>query len=199
MSRVVEERGFTLIEALVTFVVMVGVFFALHAIFEAGVRAVSVGEDETEANARARLAMERMEGEIRAANPYGAERRHLFFLYETPTEARLPTPDRITFGNDRDGKCGLSKTTGEACGTEANPRELVSYYVNDSGTLIRRNNNRYTGLTNGVTELRFAYFGQNGDAAKSEAEVKRVDILLTVEVGGAEQNLKSSVALRSRV
>lgn len=202
-ANVRDEGGFTLIEALVTMVMMLVVFFALHSVFEAGVRAVSIGRDETEVVGRARLGMERMERDLRAASPYGGNERagdrHLFFDYETPSEPGMPADDEIAFGNDLDGECGLRKTgEGGVCRSVAERREIVSYYVGGSGALIRRNNNQRSPLVDDVSGLRFAYFDADGNPATTEDEIRRVDLSLTVAVGDAEQTLTSSVVPRSR-
>ena len=65
-----QETGFTLVEVLVSAMMMFGVLFALYAIFDASVRAFGYGADRLEAVGNARLALGRMEREIRAAYPY---------------------------------------------------------------------------------------------------------------------------------
>ena len=65
-----EESGFTLSEVLVAMTMMVTVLFALYAIFDASVRIFRYGNDELEALESARLGLERMEREIRAAYPH---------------------------------------------------------------------------------------------------------------------------------
>jgi prepilin-type N-terminal cleavage/methylation domain-containing protein len=55
MKRFRDERGFTLVEALVAMLVMVAVMFALYAIFDAGVRVLRFGNDKTEAVESARI------------------------------------------------------------------------------------------------------------------------------------------------
>jgi type II secretory pathway component PulJ len=65
-----KETGFTLVEVLVSAMMMFGVLFALYAIFDVSVRAFGYGGDRLEAVGNARLALGRMEREIRAAYPY---------------------------------------------------------------------------------------------------------------------------------
>ncbi len=182
---------------------MLVVFFALHTVFEAGVRAVAVGEEEVRATEQARLGLERMEREIRAAAPYfppDKDKRHLFFRYEdpgTPTAPRGAGP--LAFGNDLDGRCGLRKTlSGGRCGSGVESRELVSYYVNGGGVLIRRSNNLRTPLAGEVEGLDLRYLDPQGNPASLEGEIGLVEITLTVKTGRAEQRLRSNVALRSR-
>ena len=63
------EAGFTLVEVLVAATMMFAVLFALYAVFDVSVRAFGYGGDRVEAVGNARLAMDRMEREIRAAYP----------------------------------------------------------------------------------------------------------------------------------
>src|SRR5919107_5041485 len=64
------ETGFTLVGVLVSAMMMFGVLFALYAIFDVSVRAFGYGGDRLEAVGNTRLALGRMEREIRAAYPY---------------------------------------------------------------------------------------------------------------------------------
>ena len=73
-----EERGFTLPEMMVTIMIMMVVFFALYSIFDMSVRIFMFGNNKVEAVESARLGLERMEREIRAAYPVGSD-GHLFF------------------------------------------------------------------------------------------------------------------------
>src|SRR5215203_1162674 len=81
-----EETGFTLSEMMVTITIMMIVFFALYSIFDTSVRIFSYGSNKVEAVESARLGLERMEREIRAAYPVGTD-DHLFFN----TNSILPT------------------------------------------------------------------------------------------------------------
>src|SRR5215213_909044 len=85
---------------LVTVIIMAIVLFALGSIFDMSVRIFSVGNNKVEAVESARIGMEKMEREIRAAYPD----RYLFFSangvdLSNPPEA-MPTPTQITFGNE---------------------------------------------------------------------------------------------------
>ncbi len=93
-----EESGFTLSEVLVTMMVMIVVLFALYSIFDMSIRVFSFGNNKVEAVENARLGLEKMEREIRAAYPYDKGNidgagidSHLL-----DTMAR----SEITFGND---------------------------------------------------------------------------------------------------
>jgi hypothetical protein len=99
-----EEGGFTLSEMMITITIMMIVFFALYSVFDASVRIFRYGSNKVEAVESARLGLERMEREIRAAYPVGTD-GHLFFSTNSilPTSnppKAMPTVDRITFGNE---------------------------------------------------------------------------------------------------
>ncbi len=105
---VTEESGFTLPEMLITMVIMLIVLFALYNIFDMSVRVFRFGSDETEAVENARLGLEKMEREIRAAYPVNGATapKYLFFTANgvrtsPPTLSGLPGNRQITFGNER--------------------------------------------------------------------------------------------------
>jgi hypothetical protein len=120
-----EEKGFTLSEMLVTIMIMMVVFFALYSIFDTSVRLFSFGSNKVDAVESARLGLERMEREVRAAYPVGTD-GHLFFIANgTATSSppqTMPSPTQLTFGNDL-GAEGLGNGQVE-CGT---PCEYITY------------------------------------------------------------------------
>ena len=73
-----EEGGFTLTEMMITTIMMIVVLMALYSIFDMSVRIASFSNNKVEAVAGARVGLEKMEREIRAAyqvdsnaaNPY---------------------------------------------------------------------------------------------------------------------------------
>ena len=89
------EAGFTLVEVLVAATMMFAVLFALYAVFDVSVRAFGYGGDKMDAVGNARLALDRMEREIRAAYPYDPTtdppRRYLFLDPLDPTMPAVPT------------------------------------------------------------------------------------------------------------
>ena len=54
---------------MITIVIMIVVFFALHSIFDMSLRVFSYGNNKAEAMENARLGLEKMEREIRQAEP----------------------------------------------------------------------------------------------------------------------------------
>jgi type II secretory pathway component PulJ len=91
-----EEAGFSLVEVLVSAMMMFGVLFAMYAIFDVSVRAFGYGGDRLDALESARLALGRMEREIRAAYPYdltsNPPKRYLFLNPSDPTKPAVPPP-----------------------------------------------------------------------------------------------------------
>src|SRR5215203_5949018 len=127
-----EERGFTLSEMMVTITIMMIVFLALYSLFDTSVRIFSYASNKVEAVESARLGLERMEREIRAAYPVGTD-GHLFFSTNSilPTSnppKAMPTVDRITFGNELGAE-------GQGDGTidcpDANDCEYITYKLTD--------------------------------------------------------------------
>src|SRR3954471_9164245 len=100
-----------MVEMIITLLVMVPVLMALYSIFDMSVRASMVGNNKAEAVESARLGMEKMEREIRAAYPVDANpvdasdpaKMFLFFSANNvspPAAAAMPTASQITFGNE---------------------------------------------------------------------------------------------------
>lgn len=112
-----DERGFTLVEMLVTMVMMLVVMSAIYSIFDMGLRVFSYGNNKVEATENARVGLEKMAREIRAAypvdkanlsggcSPYpNGKCDYLFFnangVATTDPSQAMPTSTQITFGND---------------------------------------------------------------------------------------------------
>lgn len=195
------EAGFTLVEVLVAATMMFAVLFALYAVFDVSVRAFGYGGDRVQAVGDARLAMDRMEREIRAAYPYDLTtdppRRYLFLDPLDPTKPAVPTATRIAFGNETEGdrKIGAS--------------EVVGYYLNGHDLKRSKGGSVQTLLDSVSTDgLRFTPCRTAVDcppavAITDEAEVRLVRIELAVEVerrgeDPARQKLATDVYLRNR-
>jgi type II secretory pathway component PulJ len=206
-----KEEGFTLAEVLVAMTMMVVVLFALHAVFDATVRIMGVGEDELEAAQSARMGLEKMQREIRAAYPYDAAagKDHLLWNAGDPTTAAIPAPDRITFGNDLDGDgrigCSPPPAPSSAC-------EIISYRLyrpaGSTSYALGRAKSRGGNLQPVVGNvsnvdgdgdaLKFEYLDAFGSPVSSEPEVSAVRITLETEVGDSTRTLTTEVSLRNR-
>jgi type II secretory pathway component PulJ len=196
-----EEAGFSLVEVLVSAMMMFGVLFALYAIFDVSVRAFGYGGDRLDALESARLALGRMEREIRAAYPYdltsNPPKRYLFLNPSDPTRPAVPTATRIAFGNETGGDRRI------------NASEVIGYYLSGHD-LKRSKGNSVQTLVDSVSAdgLRFTPCRSPDDcppalAITDEAEVRLLRIELTVEVrrrgqDPARQTLATDVYLRNR-
>jgi prepilin-type N-terminal cleavage/methylation domain-containing protein len=188
-----EESGFTLPELMVTIMVMLTVFFALHSIFDMSIRVFGFGNDKMEATENARLGLERMEREIRAAYPYDKANGNAILL--TTWDA-----NRITFGNDTNGNRAI----------DAN--EIITFRrgISDPTTLIRESNGTSGPVVEFVDGLSFEFLdrygcrlGNLGCPTTNEANIYTVRITLTIEVDRGlsdptAQTLTTDVALRNR-
>ena len=210
------ESGFTLTEVLVTIMLMVVVFFALHSIFDMSLRVFGFGNDKVEATENARIGAERMEREIRAAYPVDriAGYAHVFFAPGFPLTPTLPEERSITFGNDL--------SSGGPPNRMVDPSEVVTYELrttanlNDacptSGTagvcsLVRIQDGSVQPVVEYVIPngLTFQYFKGNLNPADSSGDgtdigVVRITLEVNVNQGGdnREQKLTSDVDLRNR-
>lgn len=207
-----EEGGFTLPEVLVAMTLMVVVLFALYAIFDMSVRVFGFGNDKVEAVENARLGLEKMEREIRAAYPYDkpAGLDHLFWSPGYPATGAIPPSDRISFGNDLDGnrriECPPPPAPSSACETitydvyrsGSGPTDALGRARSSSG--VRQPVAGYVEDVDGDGEaLTFEYLDRFGDPAASEADVAMVRIELETRVNGRTQTLATQVALRNRM
>jgi prepilin-type N-terminal cleavage/methylation domain-containing protein len=207
-----EERGFTLPEMLVTIMVMIVVLFALYSIFDMSIRVFSFGNDKVEAVENARLGLEKMAREVRAAYPYDkvAGQGHMLWSPGYPATGAIPPSGRISFGNDLDGnrkiECPPPPSPSSAC-------EIITYDVYRPGGSttdalgrarssggVRQPVAGYVRDIDGDGEaLTFDYLDRFGDPTTSEAEVAMVRIELEVGVNGRAQTLSTQVALRNRM
>jgi prepilin-type N-terminal cleavage/methylation domain-containing protein len=206
------EGGFTLPEVLVAMTLMVVVLFALYAIFDMSIRVFGFGNNKVEAVENARLGLEKMEREIRAAYPYDkpAGQDHLLWSSGYPAAGAIPPPDRISFGNDLDGnrkvECPPPPAPSSTC-------ESITYDVYRPGGSatdalgrakssggVRQPVAGYVEDIDGDGQaLTFGYLDRFGDPATGEAEVAMVRIELEVGVNGRTQTLSTQVALRNRM
>ena len=193
------QGGFTLPEMMVTITIMIAVLFSLLSIFDTSIRVFSLGNDKVEAVENARLGLDRMARELRAAYPYDriGGQPHLFWSSAAPTAGAMPTSTGVTFGNDVNGDrkidAGEQITYGLGGGTPA---------------VLLRNGEGVIGHVQDVNAdgqaLTFTYLNANGGAATSEADIAMVRIKLEIAVGGTgasgpvEQVLETEVDLRNR-
>ena len=206
-----DERGFTLPEMLVTIMMMILVMFALYSIFDMSLRVFNYSNDKVEAVENARLGMEKMEREIRAAYFYDLPNNKKYLLLD-PT---LPTlaattlySNQITFGNDLNGDSKLScpiSLTDNRC-------EFISYRLSNTApyTLLRVNTatpaispgQPVVEFVNGPEGLTFSYLkpDNSGNLVPTTvpSEVTVVRVKLQISKNGRAQTLTTDINLRNR-
>lgn len=206
-----DESGFTLPEVMVTIMIMITVMFALYSIFDMSLRVFSFGNDKTEAVENARLGLEKMEHEIRAAYPYDK-------AASTPNTTLLTTwtANQITFGNDLDGNRKIECLLGGIP-----PCETISYSVyqpSGSSTYALGRASTYDGARQPVVEfvdyvdssntgLKFRYFQRDGvtevlpGGDESKIAIVKIELRTKVQRGAqpGTQTLSTDVALRNRL
>jgi prepilin-type N-terminal cleavage/methylation domain-containing protein len=186
-----EESGFTLPEVLVTMVIMIVVLFALYNIFDMSIRVFGLGNDKLEAVENARLGLERMERELRAAYPYDKRNGNNTLLTSR-------TSNSIAFGNDLNGDRKIDAAS-----------EQITYGLSSgSPATLQRNGQPVVEFVEDVDgdgkALTFEYMNANGTTATNEADISVVRIKLEVAVDrGIHENpvtqvLQTDVALRNR-
>ncbi len=209
-----DERGFTLPEMLVTIMVMIMVLFALYSIFDMSLRVFAFGNDKVEAAENARLGLEKMERDIRAAYPVDRinGQQHVFFAPDDLTTPARPTAQSITFGNDL-------PVSGGPANRQVDTTEVITYELRhrDGGacptsgsagvcTLVRRQGDFNTApfqpvvdhvIPNGLT---FEYLRSNLTPATAGdgTDIGVVRVRLEVSVDGTRQALTTDVDLRNR-
>jgi len=213
-----EERGFSLPEMMITIVIMTVMFLALFSVFDMSLRVFNFGSNKVEAMESARAGLEKMEREMRAAFPAGAD-AHLFFGADGSTSnppQAMPTATQITFGNEL-GAGGAGDGTIE-CG---DPCEYITYKLSDPSddppctlaacsTLLRVNTANSDDPGDPVSEnavvpggLTFTYLNSADDPATTEGEIAKVRVSLTITVDPntkyeATQKLTTEIDLRNR-
>lgn len=132
-----EQGGFSLAEMMVTTMIMIGVMFALYSIFDMSLRVYAFGNDKVEATQNARLGLEKMEREIRAAyqvngmDSTGTSRYRFFNANGTLTAppSAWPTSTQITIGNE----LGTSADGTIKC-PSATTCEYITYKLTDDAS-----------------------------------------------------------------
>jgi type II secretory pathway component PulJ len=196
-----EEGGFTLSEMLVTMMMMLTVMFALYSIFDMSIRVFSFGNDKVEAAETARVGLDKMARELRAAYPVDRvnAKTNLFWSAGapvTPLTSPPPATGPITFGNDLNG----NRRIYDSLTSTLDSGEQITYSV--SGTTLMRNG---APVAENVQALTLTYLDANGiPVTGAAAGIRVVHIKLEVEVnsyagqGPVTQTLQTDVALRNR-
>jgi type II secretory pathway component PulJ len=190
-----DERGFTLVEMIITTMIMMIVLVALFSVFDTGLKVFSFSNNKVEAVETARVGLEKMEREIRQAYVYnraGGD-MHVFDTW---------TADQIRFGNDLDGS-GIVQ-----CPNPGGKCEKIGYELNGT-TLVRDNSSTgadFQPVAENIQGLTFTYYDNNGNVIApggTETSVDRVSVRLAVSVdqgigNNGTQVLTTVIDLRNR-
>jgi prepilin-type N-terminal cleavage/methylation domain-containing protein len=166
------QKGFTLLEAIIASSIFLIVLFAIYVTFESSRKTYTWGSNKVEVQQTARVAMGNMANEIRTA---GYDPSNVITLL--PTQAiEVATPNTLTFVADVDGD---------------NITDRVTYRL--QGTQVMRDSSSWIGavfpvpvseqLADGITALTFAYFDGNDAPGPAPANIRRITIGLTTERG----------------
>jgi len=198
------EQGFTLVEMLVTIVVMMAALLALHSIFDMSLRVFSFGNDKLEAVQNARLGMDRLERELQGAYPVDKTQGHdhLFFAPPDPSAPALPPTETAPDGSvfSRSITFGIE---GSPPNRRVDDNEVVTYYLDGSRLMrLRGNSTQPEPVIDHVEPggLTFTFFtnGYGKPTAAGGTDVGIVRIALSVNVDGRTQTLTTDVDLRNR-
>lgn len=209
---------------MVTTVIMIVVLLALFSIFDMSLKVFSFGSNKVEAAESARVGMEKMEREIRAAFPVDADNgnAYLFFNANGATSnppQLMPSTTQITFGNDRgaegagNGKieCLAANTCEYITYKLSAPSNAAPCTISPCSTLVRVNTANSSDPGDPVVEnvvpggLTFTYYQSNGTTlATSENDIRMVLVSLDVVVhpgtkNEARQKLTTVIDLRNRL
>lgn len=203
-QRFFREEGFSLPEMTVTILMMLVVLFALYSIFDMSIRVFSFGNDKVEVAENARVGLEKLEREIRAAYPLDKAGGDGKIFYEWSST-------RVSFGNDLDGNNKIECVEGSPC-------ERITYdvYKPSGGTTYalgratsgdRKPVVEFVDYTNtNNTGLSFGFFESDGTkeivpGSGNERDVAVVRLEIRVKkdnVQDASQTLTTVVSLRNR-
>jgi type II secretory pathway component PulJ len=172
--------GFSLAELLVSLAVLSLPLAGMFAILRVAVDAYGWGVGRVEAQQAARLALERIAGELREAgyDPTGAGIE--------PVVVAAPT--LVTFQRDLNGN-GLVDPT----------RERVSFLVRPGETVLRRDaGGGAQPIIDGVRRLSLIYFDGTGAPVADPARVRSVRITLEVGLSGPVAVMQTQATIRNR-
>lgn len=194
MSRRSGESGFSITELLVALAVVAVVLAGAVATLEVGLATVMTGAGRAETQSNARVAIQRIVPDIRAAgyDPTGAS----FDVVVNQTATSM------TLQSDRDAN-GLIEAPVGACDPGASA-EIVRYSV--VGTELRRSVNPgvdgcETVIVGGVQSLSFAYLDAGGTATGVGANIRTVVVAVTLlpETAGNNPNQPTAATMTDRV
>jgi type IV pilus assembly protein PilW len=172
------DAGFTLIELMIAVAIFGIVLGAASTVFTSNAKSYKSQEITLELNQELRAALNIMTTEIRMAgyDPNGTVTPGIT-VDSNVDESYSSGDDSIRFTMDLDGDELLGDSGGDAA-------EDVNYFVDDSGTLIRRINDgagnfEESTIGENITDLTFTYYDANNNTITSSGNVRSVLISLT--------------------
>lgn len=181
------QRGFTLLEMLVSSAVFVIVLFAVYLMLMTSQITYARGENKVEIQQNARVAMQRMAREIRMSgyDPSNA----------STTAIQAANANSITFIADLDGDDISDQVTYRLQGNQV-IRESASWV----GGAWTPNPPVSSELADGVTALSFSYFDSTDTATATLASIRRITLGITVQdtAAGFQDSFPLTVDVRLR-
>lgn len=183
------QKGFTLLEVLITSSIFVTVLFAVYTTFESSQKTVTWGGNKIEVQQTARVAMGMMANEIRTA---GYDPSNAMTLVPT-TAVQVANPNLITFIADVDGDNVTDQVTYRLQGTQV-IRDFASWNGAAFPAPVLDQ------LADGVSALTFAYFDGSENPGPPPANIRRITVALTTQAtaGGKQATLPLTMDVRIR-
>lgn len=172
-------NGVSLAELLVSLAVLGLVLAAVFGVLHGALTAYGWGAGRIEAQQSARVALERMMGELREAgyDPTGGGIRPIV----------VAAPDRVTFQCDLDGDGVVDAT-----------RERVTFLLRPGENVLRRDaGGGAQPIIDGVRQFRLSYFDRAGLPVTDPSRVALVRIHLDVGLTGPVAVMQTDVSLRN--
>ena len=188
------EKGFTLVEIMVTLAIMAVVMAGVYLTFYSQQKSYTVQEQVAEMQQNLRGAMYLMSKEIKMAgcNPTGQAQAGIV----------TAAADSISFTMDLWGK----STDDPPNGSISNPNENITYALADiSGDqameIIRTDNNSGLGpqvVAENIDSLNFVYLDSNGNVTTDLLRIRSVQITVVAETDKADRQKRLTTHIKCR-
>lgn len=186
------QRGFTLLEMLVSSAIFAIVLFAIYMMLVTNQVTYARGENKVEIQQNARVAIRRMAREIRMA---GYDPSSAIPAQASQTAIQVANANAITFIADLDGDDVSDQVTYRLQGNQV-IRETASWI----GAAWTPNPPASSELADGVSALPLTYFDGTDTATATLADIRRITIGVTVQetAAGFQDTYPLTVDVRLR-
>jgi len=192
MGKIHNQRGFTLLEMLISSAIFATVLIAIYTMHITNQDTSTRGVNKIEVQQNARVAKERMLREIRMAgyDPSGA-----ISAQATPAAVQVATGNTITFIADVSGDGISDRVTYRLQGNQL-IRETASWF----GATWTPNPPATSELAEDVITLSFSYYDGNNNVTTALANIRRIAMVITTQetVGGMTQTFPLTMDMRLR-